>query len=141
MSNNSVTTIKQEKRNAWRGRKIEVSKLAKFMDQASKDCIEDGKRHKFPVLLPEQQTEDRTGRRILRDAFEEDSDSDDEIDELRATNEFDDEETENSPNSVVLTRLYKIYKILNLYNRYVRIVMSDIPCAKFASPESEISPY
>ena len=85
--------------------------LAKCMDQASRDCIQEGKRHKFPVFTQEQEPEERTGRRIRRDSFEEDSDSEDEeFDESPATSEFHEEEaaTEDSPKYVVSTRLYYI---------------------------------
>ena len=67
-SNSEVTTIAKEKQNVWTRRMIEVSKLAKFMDQASKDCIQEGKRHKFPVFMQEQEPKERTGRRIRRES-------------------------------------------------------------------------
>ena len=98
-SNSEVTTIAKEKRNVWTGRMIEVSKLAKCMDQASKDCIQEGKCHKFPVFVQEQEPKESTGRRIQRDSFEEDSDSEDEeFDESPATYQFHEEDatTEDS---------------------------------------------
>jgi hypothetical protein len=57
--------------------------------------------------MQEQEPEERTGRRIRRDSFEEDSDSEDEeFNESPATSEFHEEETEDSPKYVVSTRLY-----------------------------------
>ena len=45
---------------------IDIGKLTKTMDQASKDCISEGKRNKFPVFLQVQDPEERTGKLLSK---------------------------------------------------------------------------
>lgn len=48
----------------WTGTSLNQGKLQKVMDQASKDCITEGKRYRFPVFMNVPDPEERTGRPI-----------------------------------------------------------------------------
>jgi hypothetical protein len=63
----------------WKGKDIELGKLKEALQSASKDCIDEGKRHKLPVFLKEYRSEDRFGNRkslLCDDQLDSDSDDD-----------------------------------------------------------------
>ena len=92
---------------------IEMEKLQKSINQASKDCIAEGKRHQFPVFLNIPNPDDRTGKLISRpiqvtqgDDHSEDDDDEEEDEEeiyLDIPAEID---ADVESNTMISTKLY-----------------------------------
>ena len=63
----------------WTGKLIEISQISKAMNQASKDCINEGKKKYFPVFMDIDDPEDRTGKpipsKIYRKTHKDDDDN------------------------------------------------------------------
>ena len=93
---------------------IDMGRLQKSMNQASKDCIAEGKRHQFPVFFNIPNPDDRTGKLISRpiqvtqvyDHSEDDEDDEEEDEEeiyLDIPAEID---ADVESNTMISTKLY-----------------------------------
>ena len=90
---------------------IDMGTLQKSMNQASKECIAEGKRHQFPVFLNIPNPDDRTGKLISRsiqvtqvdDHSEDDEKEDDEEIYLDIPAEID---ADVESNTMISTKLY-----------------------------------
>ena len=66
LSLSSSETVAKVSPIIWTCSTIDMGKLQKSMNQASTDCIADGKRHQFPVFLNMPNPDYRTGKLISR---------------------------------------------------------------------------